>query len=118
MRQLFFYVAEAEVPVTYKAVHPQPGHSQSLLYSFLKGASDSHNLSHALHAAAYLMSYAVKFIKIPARYLADDIIERRLKTGSGNTCHRVTELMQAVAESKLRRNKGQGIACCLGGQGT
>src|SRR5262249_4482073 len=80
MAQLLFQFAAAEMSVADEAVHADLEHAQGLLQRLFELAADSHDLADRLHTRADALRRHAELLQIPARYLHDDVIQRRLKT--------------------------------------
>ena len=105
------HVGHFEVAVADEAVHTLTDHAQAFLDYLLEGASDGHNFADGFHRRTDLAPYAMEFAEVPARNLADDIVECRLEESSGIFRHGVLQLEQSVAESEFCGHESQGIAC-------
>ena len=91
-------------------------HAQTLLHRFFEGAADGHHLADALHARADLAGHALELVEVPARNLADHVVQRRLEERRRRLGDGVLELVEAVAQTDLGGDEGEGIARGLGGQ--
>ena len=58
----------------------------------------------------------MKLVEIPARYLADQVVERWLEERGGLLGDAIRDFRQRVAEANLRRHVGEGITRGLAGQ--
>lgn len=82
--------------------------AQSLLQRFLKGASDGHHLAHRLHLRRETVVGSGELFKGKARDLGDDVVDRRLKGGRGESaCNFVAEFVKRVAYGELGGNAGR-----------
>lgn len=52
----------------------------------------------------------MELLEIPTRYLDDAVVQAGLKARAGDLGHRVLNLIQRDAETKLGSNKSQGIS--------
>ena len=100
-----------------ESVHALANHAETFLDSFLKVTADSHHLTYRLHAGTELLVYAAELAKVPARYLADYVVESRLKECRCSLGDGVLQFKETIAQSKLGGNEGERIACSLGGKG-
>ena len=75
--QLFVEVGEPDVLVADEAVHSLSDHSQTLLDEFLETAADGHDLADRLHAGTDLAADSVELRQVPARNLADEVVQLR-----------------------------------------
>ena len=94
-----------------------PNHTQALLYRLLECAAYGHHLADTLHRRAEQFRHAVELVQVPARDLADDVIQRRLEACRGDLRHRILYLVQAVSETELRRHECQRITRSLRREG-
>ena len=109
-------VVDLELLVRDEAVHALSDHPQALLDHFLEVTADGHHLADRLHARSQLARDALELAQVPARYLADDIVERRLEAGRRALGHVVLQLVQTVAEAELRGYERERVAGGLGRQ--
>ncbi len=91
-------------------------HPESLLYRFFEGLADGHYLAYALHAGSDLPRNPLEFGKVPAGYLADDIVEFGLEGFEGPSRREVLQLFQVIAYGNLGRYRGERVSGGLGGQ--
>ena len=99
-----------------KAVHSLTYHPETLLNEFLEAAAYAHNLADRLHARADTAAHTGKFGQVPARNLADEIVELRGLVSRIWRTH-LTYAVEGVSEGNLGSNKGKRIACSLGSKG-
>ena len=92
-----------------EAVRSLADHSQTLLQGLLEGASDGHDLTDALHAAADLAGDSVELGEVPAGNLADYVVQGGLEECRSGLGDGVLQLEQAVAQAELCGHEGQGI---------
>ena len=59
----------------------------------------------------------MEFAQIPARDLADHVVEGGLEEGAGALGDGVVEFVETVAQTELGCDKGERVACCFGGEG-
>ena len=109
LRELVVDVVERE-RVRVEAPHADVEHAQRLLDDLGEGAPDGHHLADALHLAADAHRRAAELAEVPARDLADDVVERGLEEGRRAARDGVGDLGQRVAERDLGRDVGQRIA--------
>ena len=93
-----------------KAHGALPDHAHSLLDGLLETLADGHHFADALHAGADLAGHTLDLGQIPARQLADHIIDLR-------ALGRIADFRQGVTQADLGRHEGQRIAGRLGGKG-
>ena len=105
-------VLELHMVVANEAVHALTNHSQALLQHLLEAAANAHNLSDGLHAGANLATHTRELGEVPARYLADEVVERRSHISAVRRTH-LSDLVEGIAQGNLRCNECQGIARCL-----
>ena len=103
-------------------VRIQPGradvqHPHRLLDDLWERAADGHHLAHALHLAADASGHSSELAQVPARELADDIVERGLEKGRGLLSDPIRDLGQREAQRQLGGHVGERVAGCLAGQG-
>ncbi len=111
------HVIDLYLLVVGEAVHSLADHAESFLYGLLEGASYGHHLAHRLHARLQLAVHSPELAEVPARYLADHVVERGLEEGRGRFGHGVLQVEESVAQSELGRHEGERIARGLGGEG-
>ena len=111
------YVVHLQLLVAYEAVGALAYHPEALLYGLLETAAYGHHLSHRLHRGAELAGHAVELAQVPARDLADHIVQGRLEEGRSGLGHGVVQVEEAVAQAELGGHEGQRIAGGLGCQG-
>ena len=58
----------------------------------------------------------MEFAEVPARNLADDIIQSRFKKGACAFRYGILEIEQAVSQTEFGCNEGERISSCLGSQ--
>ena len=83
--------------------------ADGLLDGLLKRATDAHDLTHGLHAAAEQPTDAVELLEIPARNLHHDVVQTRLKARARNLCDGILDLIQRNAETQLCSDESQRI---------
>ena len=110
-------VADVDGFVFDKSVHALPNHAQTFLDGFFEGAADCHDFADGFHRRADFFLHAVEFAKVPARYLADYVVEGGLEECRRYFSYGVFEVEQSVAESEFGGYERQGIACGFGGKG-
>jgi len=110
-------VVDLQLLVFHKTVHALSDHAQTLLDGLFKVATDGHYLSDALHAGAKLLVHAAEFGEIPARNLANHIVEGRLEECRRGLGDRVFQLEQSVTHTQLGSHESQRIPRGLGGKG-
>ena len=103
-------IFELKVTVADKAVHSLPNHAKSLLYCLFKRPADRHHFADAFHTRTDLLCNTFELAKVPARNFTNDIIQCRFKTGSGSFSNCILQFVQAIAQSKFRRNKGKRVS--------
>ena len=113
--QLVLYILKLQSFVTYKAVHTLAYHTEALLDNFLKRTADGHDLTHRLHARTNLAAHADKLGEVPARNLANQVVELRSHVGRVGRAH-FTNLVERIAQRNLGSHKSQRIASSLGCQ--
>ena len=116
MGQLVVEVVEGESLVAHESVHALAYHAEAFLYDFFEGAADGHDFSDRLHAGANLAANADELGEVPAWDFADEVVERGGYVGGVGGAH-LSYLVQGVAQGYLGGDEGQGVACCLAGQG-
>ena len=79
--QFIVQVREAGMVIAYEAVHALTNHTQSFLDNLFKRPSDGHDFAHRLHAGADAVGYAGKLVEVPARNLANQVIQLRSHIG-------------------------------------
>ena len=114
--QLFLDVIYLHLLVAYEAVSSAAYHPEAFLDYLLKAASNCHDLSNGFHAAAYEAADSVELGKVPARDLADYVVQGRFKECRSCLGNGVLQVKQSVAESELCGNKSQRITRGLGGK--
>ena len=115
LRSCVAQVVERE-GVRVEAVHADVEHAQRLLDHLGEGAADGHDLADALHLAADAHGGAAELAEVPARDLADQVVERRLEEGGGAPRDGVGDLGQRVAERDLGGDVGERVAGGLAGE--
>ena len=75
----FVDVRNDKLLVLYKTMHALTYHTQALLNGFLKGTANGHDFTHRLHGRTQLLVYTMELTQVPARYLADYVVQCRLK---------------------------------------
>ena len=110
-------VGGGQVAVADEAMHPLADHAQAFLDGLLEGAADRHHLADRLHAGTDLPVHAVEFAEVPARDLADDVVERGLEEGGRGLRDAVLELEQTQAQAEFGGHESQRVAGGLRGQG-
>ena len=106
--QLVVNIFEAGVVIAHKSVHTLTYHPEALLEHLLERTADGHNLTHRLHRRADPAAHAGELGEVPARNLADHIIQGRRYIGRIGRAH-LTNLVEIVSESYLGRNEGKRI---------
>ena len=89
---------------------------QGLLQRFLECPADGHDFAHRFHLRRQHRIGIGKFLKSKARYLRDNVVDRRFKAGGRLTRDVVGQFVQGVAHGELGRDLGDGIAGGLAGQ--
>ncbi|OQB68148.1 MAG: hypothetical protein BWX93_01608 [Bacteroidetes bacterium ADurb.Bin139] len=85
--QRFVNILDHQLAVFHKTVHTLAYHAQSLLNGFFKSAPYGHHFAHRFHTAANFPGNAPEFAKVPARDLADHIIQGRFKISRSSSCY-------------------------------
>ena len=109
-------IVELRMVVTHEAVHALSNHTQAFLNHLLERTSDRHDLTNRLHAGANLTAHTYELRQVPTRNLTNHIVEARSHICGRCRTH-LTNLVKGVAEGNLRCHEGEGITCCLGGEG-
>ena len=115
MGQLVVEVVEGQALVAHEAVHALAYHAQALLDDFLEGAADGHDFAHGLHGGTDFAADAHELRQVPARYLADEVVQRGSHIGGIGRAH-LANLVEGVTQGNLGGHEGQGIARGLAGQ--
>ena len=105
--QGFIYVIHLQFLVSDETVRALPYHAQSLLDGLLEAPANGHDFAHALHAGTDLSGNAMELRKIPARNLADNIVDGRLEECRRILGHGILQVEQAVPESEFRSHECQ-----------
>ena len=99
--------------VFYETMHALSDHTQPFLDRLFEGAPDRHHLAHRFHARPQLTSHTMKLTQIPARDLADHIVENRFEESTCRLRHRVFQIKKAVTQSQLGCDESQRITSCF-----
>ena len=75
--QFVVQVRETGMVIAHEAVHALTNHAQAFLDNLFKRPSDGHDFAHRLHAGADAVGYARKLVEVPARNLANQVIQLR-----------------------------------------
>ena len=102
--------------VFHETMHALSDHTQPFLDRLFEGAPDRHHLAHRFHARPQLTSHTMKLTQIPARDLADHIVESRFEESTCRLRHRVFQIKKAVTQSQLGCDESQRITGCFRGQ--
>ena len=116
VRQLVVQLVEMHMVVAHKAVHPLAYHAQALLDDFLERTADGHDFAHRLHAGTDVARHALELRQVPARYLADEVVQRRSHVSRVRRSH-LANLVEGVAQGNLGGHESQRVAGGLGSQG-
>ena len=111
--QSLIHISDLQFLVTDEPVGALTYHPETFLYSLFKAAAYGHHFSDTLHAGPDLAGNTVEFGKIPARYLADNVVKRRLEESRGHFRDGVLQIEQPVSQPELGRHKSQRITCRL-----
>ena len=98
------------------AVAAQLERPERLHEGFLERPPDRHRLADRLHLGRQRAVSAWELLERPARYLDDDVIDRRFEGRRSEPRDVVGDLVQRVAERQLGRDLGDRKARRLGGQ--
>ena len=90
--------------------------ADSFHQGFLKTLADGHYLAGGLHLGTQAAGRSVELIERPLREFDDDIIDGRLKAGTGFTGNVVGDFIQGIAERQARGDLCNRITGCLAGQ--
>ena len=82
-----------------EAVGTLSNHTQTLLNGFLEIASYRHYFTHALHAGTDFSGHTLELGEVPARDLADHVVQRRFEKGRGGLGDGILQLKEAVAQT-------------------
>ena len=113
--QFVIQVRETGMVIAYEAVHALTNHTQSFLDNLFKRSSDGHDFAHRLHAGADAVGYAGKLVEVPARNLANQVIQLRSHIGRVRGTH-LTDFIQCIAQRNLGGHESQRITGGLGSQ--
>ncbi len=80
--------------------------AQRLLHRLGEAAADRHRLADRLHRRRQQRRRAGKFLEREARHLGDDVVDRRLEAGRGDSGDLVVELVERVADRELGGDLG------------
>ena len=83
---------------------------------FLKGLTDGHDFAGRFHLSTERAAGTGKLVKGPLRELADDIVDGRLKAGTGFSGDIVRDFIQGVPQRNARGDFGNRVAGRLGGE--
>ena len=72
-------VVHMQLLVLGEAVHTLTNHTKTLLDGIFEGTTDSHYLTHRLHARTDFAIYATELAEVPTREFSYDIVECRLE---------------------------------------
>eukprot|EP00158_Paraphelidium_tribonemae_P009904 Partr_v1_DN28995_c0_g1_i1_m25773 len=119
IRRVFQFLFQ--ITIEYDVVLTKPSicevyRANSLLHSFLKIATDSHDLSNRFHRRSNFSRDSVKLFQIPSRNFDHAVVQTRLKARAGYFGHAVFQLIKRNIETELSSNKGQRISSCLTSQ--
>ena len=103
--------------VAYKTVHSDADHPDSFLNGFFERPANRHDFAYRLHRTSKVFRYSGKFIQIPTRNFADDVVKGGFKGGSGDFGNLVFQLVQSITQAQLGRNESQRITGCFRCQG-
>ena len=106
--KLVIQIVEFRVVIAYKTVHALPDHAQALLDNLFKRTSDRHDFAYRLHARTDAARYADEFGQVPARNLADEVIERGSYVSRVGRAH-FANLVKGISQSNLSGYKGERI---------
>ena len=81
------HIRDLELFVPDEAVCALTDHPEALLDGFLEGPADGHDFADALHAGSDFARDAMELAQIPARNLADDVVQGRFEEGGGRLRH-------------------------------
>ena len=110
-------VANLNLVILDKSVHALANHAQAFLQRFLKGTPYSHYFAYTFHRRAEFAFHASELCQVPARNLANDIVEGRFEECTGGPCDGVLQFEQSVSKCKFGSNKSQWITGRLACQG-
>ena len=94
-------------------MHTLANHTQALLDSLFKGATDSHHLTYRLHAGTQFLVNAMELRQVPTGNLTYHIVESGLKESTRRLGYTVFQFKQAITHTQLSSYESQGIARCL-----
>ena len=109
-------VVHFELLVRDETVHALSDHPQPFLDHFFEVAADGHHLADRFHARTQLARDAFELAEVPARDLANDVVERRFEAGGRALGDVVFQLVQAVAEAQFRGDESERVTGGLGRQ--
>ncbi len=91
--------------------------AQTFLQRLGEAAADRHALAHRFHAGGQQRRRAGELLEGEARDLHHHVVDGRLEAGRRGAGDVVGQLVERVADRKLRRDLGDGKAGGLGGEG-
>ena len=109
MRERLVDVDAGERLVRDEPVHALSDHAQPFLDHLFEAAPDGHHLADRFHAGAQLARDAFELAEIPARNLADDVVESRFEAGGRTLRDGVFQFVQPVAEPQFRGDEGERV---------
>ena len=98
------------------ALMPVLQRAHGLAKGLLKGAADSHDLAHGLHARGERGVGTLELLEGKARHLDHAVVNRGFKAGRRCLGNVVDDLVKRVAHSQARGGLGDGETRGLGGQ--
>jgi hypothetical protein len=91
--------------------------ADGLLDRLLEGLANGHDLSNRLHRRRQRARDAGEFLEVPAGYLDDEVVERRLEARARVLRDRVLDLVERNVETELGGRVRERVTGRLGGEG-